>query len=91
MKPCSRCTRREPTSEIAGNGAVSSAQKTDQATKTQTAAIRMKLVGENEVAPITAEHELPGQRNYFIGNDRSKWHAGVKQYAAVLMARCIRA
>ena len=45
--------------------------------------IRMKLVGANENAPIAAENELPGHSNYFIGNDRSKWHAGVKQYARI--------
>ena len=68
---------------ITGKGALLSAQKTDKATKDETAAIRMKLVGANENAPIAAENELPGHSNYFIGNDRSKWHAGVKQYARV--------
>src|SRR5581483_11209328 len=43
----------------------------------------MKLVGANQNAPIAAENELPGHSNYFIGNDRSQWHAGVKQYARV--------
>jgi hypothetical protein len=68
---------------ITGNGALLSAQKTDTAPTGETAAIRMKLVGANENAPIAAENELPGHSNYFIGNDRSKWHAGVKQYARV--------
>jgi hypothetical protein len=68
---------------IMGKGAALPAQKKDKATKVETAAIRMKLVGANENAPIAAENELPGHSNYFIGNDRSKWHAGVKQYARV--------
>jgi hypothetical protein len=68
---------------ITGKGGLLSAHKTDKATKDETAAIRMKLVGANENAPIAAENELPGHSNYFIGNDRSQWHAGVKQYARV--------
>ncbi|MFL6303063.1 MAG: SBBP repeat-containing protein [Candidatus Sulfotelmatobacter sp.] len=68
---------------ITGKGGLLSAHKTDKATKDETAAIRMKLVGANENAPIAAENELPGHSNYFIGNDRTKWHAGVKQYARV--------
>jgi Beta-propeller repeat len=68
---------------ITGKGGLLSAHKTDKATKDETAAIRMKLVGANENAPIAAENELPGHSNYFFGNDRTKWHAGVKQYARV--------
>jgi hypothetical protein len=68
---------------ITGKGGLLSAHKTDKATKDETAAIRMKLVGANENAPIAVENELPGRSNYFIGNDRSQWHAGVKQYARV--------
>ena len=68
---------------ITGKRALLSAQKTDNATKDETGAIRMKLVGANENAPIAADNELPGHSNYFIGNDRSQWHAGVKQYARV--------
>jgi len=68
---------------ITGKGGLLSAHKTDKATKDETAAIRMKLVGANENAPIAAENELPGHSNYFIGNDPSNWHAGVKQYARI--------
>src|SRR2546430_6844147 len=71
------------TAGITGKGGLLSAHKTDKATKDETAAIRMKLVGANENAPIATENELPGHSNYFIGNDRTKWHAGVKQYARV--------
>lgn len=48
-----------------------------------TAAIHMKLVGANPQAQITADNELPGHSNYFIGNDPSKWQSGVRQYGRV--------
>jgi len=48
-----------------------------------TAAIRMRLMGANPQAQITADNELPGHSNYFIGNDPSKWQSGVKQYARI--------
>ncbi len=53
------------------------------ARKDLTAGIYMHLVGVNSRAQIVAGSELPGKTNYFIGNDRSKWQRGVKQYAAV--------
>jgi hypothetical protein len=49
----------------------------------KTAAIRMQFVDGNANAQIASGSELPGRINYYIGNDRSKWHEGVKQYAAV--------
>jgi Beta-propeller repeat len=51
--------------------------------KDQTAAIHMHLVGGNAQAQIAAGNQLPGHSNYFIGNDRSQWHADVAQYARV--------
>jgi len=47
------------------------------------ASISMKLAGGNSQAPITAQNELPGRSNYFIGGDPSQWHTGVKQYSRV--------
>ena len=47
------------------------------------AAIHMHLVGANARAQIAASDEMPGRSNYFIGNDRSQWHANVAQYARV--------
>jgi hypothetical protein len=49
----------------------------------KTAAIRMQFVDGNANAQIASGSELPGRINYYIGNDRSKWHESVKQYAAV--------
>jgi hypothetical protein len=51
--------------------------------KDQTAAIHMHLVGGNAQAQIAPGSQLPGVTNYYIGSDRSKWQAGVKQYAGV--------
>lgn len=51
--------------------------------KEVTAAIDMRLVGGNPEPEIAGNNQLPGTVNYFIGNDRSKWQQGVKQYGAV--------
>src|SRR5579863_973735 len=45
--------------------------------------ISMKLAGGNSQAPITAQNELPGRSNYFIGKDPSQWHTDVKQYSRI--------
>ena len=55
----------------------------NQTTKDRTAAIRLHLVGGNSQSTISAASQLPGHSNYFIGNDQSRWHAGVPQYARV--------
>lgn len=53
------------------------------ATKDQTAAIHMHVVGGNAQAQIAAGTQLPGRSNYFIGNDRRQWHSDVPQFARV--------
>jgi Beta-propeller repeat len=61
-----------------------SARKTVRGADQQTtSAVFMKLVGANPQPQIVAGRELPGYTNYYIGNDRSKWQTGVKQYAGV--------
>ena len=45
--------------------------------------IGMKLAGANPNPNIRALEPLPGKTNYFIGNDRAKWRAGVPQFARV--------
>jgi len=52
-------------------------------TNDRTAAIHMHLVGGNSDAHLTASGPLPSRSNYFIGNDRSRWHTNVPQYARV--------
>jgi hypothetical protein len=49
----------------------------------QNAAIRLNLIGGNAHPQIAASSPLPGHSNYFIGNDRSQWHANVAQFARV--------
>jgi hypothetical protein len=45
--------------------------------------LRLKLVGANPAAQVTALEELPGKSNYFIGNDPKKWRTNVPNYAKV--------
>lgn len=45
--------------------------------------VRMKLVGANAAATMTGTGLLPGKSNYFIGNDRSKWHSAIPQFSRV--------
>jgi Bacterial Ig domain/Beta-propeller repeat/Carboxypeptidase regulatory-like domain len=43
--------------------------------------LRMRLKGANPSPSISSLDELPGRSNYFTGSDRSKWRAGVRNYA----------
>ena len=45
--------------------------------------IHMRLDGANSAARVSGAELLPGKSNYFIGNDPSKWHRGIPQYARV--------
>jgi len=47
------------------------------------AVVRMRLHGANPAPRMTGVDPLPGVSNYLVGNDRSKWHSGVRSYAAV--------
>jgi len=47
--------------------------------------VRMKLVGANPAALAGAD-PLPGKSNYFVGNDKRKWHTGIPQFAGVRYA-----
>src|SRR5438034_4155109 len=55
---------------------------TDHGQRT-TDVLRMKLVGANQAAKVTALDELPGKSNYFIGNDPKKWRTDVPTYGKV--------
>ena len=57
--------------------------QTNQTGEDRTSAIRLHLVGGNPHSTISASSQLPSHSNYFIGNDRSRWHAGVPHYARV--------
>src|SRR5437879_7867608 len=58
---------------------------TDHGLRT-TETLRMKLVGANRAAKVTALGELPGKSNYFIGNDPKKWRTDVPTYGKVKYA-----
>jgi Beta-propeller repeat/Domain of unknown function DUF11 len=45
--------------------------------------IRMRLDGANSSARISGASPLPGKSSYFIGNDPSKWHRDIPQFARV--------
>src|SRR5207249_3929572 len=55
---------------------------TDHGLRT-TDTLRMKLVGANQAAKVTALDDLPGKSNYFIGNDPKKWRTDVPTYGKV--------
>lgn len=45
--------------------------------------VRMKLAGANQTVAVSGTDLLPGRSNYFIGNDPSRWHRNVPQFARV--------
>ena len=47
------------------------------------ASIRLSLAGANPHPRLQAEGRQPSVSNYFIGNDASRWRAGVANYGAV--------
>lgn len=47
------------------------------------ASLRMHVVGGQSNAQIVGSGQLSAKANYIIGNDPSKWHRGVPQYARV--------
>jgi hypothetical protein len=49
----------------------------------QLEAVRMRLVGANSSAAVSGSELLPGQSNYFIGNNPKKWHTGIPQFSGV--------
>jgi chitodextrinase len=54
-----------------------------QSAKTVCAVVRMHMVGANSNAELAASDKLPGQTNYYIGNDPKKWQSGVSHYGRV--------
>ena len=48
-----------------------------------TAILRMKLLGANRAAAVTGLDELPGTSNYFIGDDPTRWRTNVANYGKV--------
>ena len=50
-------------------------------TPSESAVLRMRLVGANPTPELSGETALPGKVNYFIGNDHTKWRTHVPTYA----------
>ncbi|HYN87140.1 MAG TPA: SBBP repeat-containing protein [Ardenticatenaceae bacterium] len=45
--------------------------------------LRMRFVGSNPAARIVGLDQLPGQTNYFVGNDAARWQRDVRSFARV--------
>ena len=54
-----------------------------QRQKTSRTVVRMTLVGANPQPQVAGLEEFPGNVNYFIGNDPTKWRTNVPTYAKV--------
>lgn len=53
------------------------------AQKGEKLALRLELLGANSAAETAGINPLPGQTNYFVGNDPAKWQTAVPQYSRV--------
>jgi hypothetical protein len=51
--------------------------------KAKSTVLSMNLIGANKAAKAEAMEKLPGVSNYFMGNDKSKWHSGIANYAKI--------
>src|SRR6266404_5176357 len=77
---------------LTSNGAVlavksaskgSANQGTRSTSKPRVGVMRMNMVGANSAPEITGLGRLSGNRNYFRGNDPSKWQSNIPTYARV--------
>ena len=48
--------------------------------------LRMGLAAANPNPAVSGLERLPGQSNYLVGNDRTKWHIGIPSYGRVRYA-----
>jgi hypothetical protein len=53
----------------------------------QSHVMRMKLLGANRLAKIVAESRLPGDSNYFVGNESRHWHTNIPTFGQVRFRR----
>ncbi len=58
-------------------------RKTQAAVGSLPSVMTLKLLGANAHAAVNGVVELPGHRNYFIGNDPGKWRTDVPTFRAV--------
>lgn len=45
--------------------------------------IKLRFLGANSQSTVEATDRLPGTSNYFLGNDRTKWHTNVPNFGKV--------
>ncbi len=57
--------------------------KPGRSERTAPTPLRIQFLGTNPTSQATGLDELPGQVNYFIGNDPEKWRTNVPTYAQV--------
>ncbi|MDA2935176.1 SBBP repeat-containing protein, partial [Acidobacteria bacterium AH-259-D05] len=69
----------EPNTSVEG----STEPDAEHSQPTAPALIRMQLVGANTTPQIMGLEELPGESNYFVGNDPTKWRTNMPTYAKV--------
>src|SRR5205807_6377337 len=68
---------------VRGGGPTLSLTPVETAITLRDRRLRITFAGANAHAKAEALDELPGKRNYLIGNDRTKWRTGVSTYAQV--------
>jgi hypothetical protein len=68
---------------LTADEAVLALQRDSRHPADRTAAVSMKLVGATSTARPAGDVQLPGTSNYLIGNDPSKWHRDLPQFARV--------
>ncbi|HZW05453.1 MAG TPA: SBBP repeat-containing protein, partial [Candidatus Nitrosotalea sp.] len=68
---------------LGSDGAILRLSSRDSSNSQYVEAVAMKLAGANPHANLTAFDRLPGQSNYFLSNDPTKWHTGIPQFARV--------
>ncbi len=51
--------------------------------KSAPSVLRMRLLGARDGGEVSGAQKLTGTVNYFVGNDRAKWHTGVPTFAKV--------
>ncbi|AXC15762.1 Cell surface protein [Acidisarcina polymorpha] len=76
LAPTPNVARSKQRSELGGAWALT-------AQKTKTDVLRMDLAGASHGRPMIGTDRLPGNANYFIGNDPAKWRTDVPTFAKV--------
>ena len=75
-------TASEAVLSLANSASVSGDTPASDSTP-QVSVLRTQLVGANPSPDVVGLDPLPGQSNYFVGNDPSQWHTDVPNYSRV--------